>query len=60
METETQKGYVCPQWANEMWDAKQCTVEETVLDNWAVVCPVTQQTIYIGETEKECWEFLGY
>lgn len=52
-------GFICPKWAEELWNRAECTIEpESEGSTYIVLDHSIQTPIYRG-TQEECQEFLG-
>lgn len=52
-------GFVCPDWAKEVWDRNECTVEPTTDGTFVVLDHSIQTVVYTGKTREECETWLG-
>lgn len=55
----TKFGFVCPEWAQSGWDARECTIEPCTDGSYAVVDHNLQATVYVGKSRTECIDWLG-
>ncbi len=52
-------GFVCPDWAKEVWNKNECTVEPSTDGTFVVLDHSIQTVVYRGKTDKECLDWLG-
>lgn len=57
--TEITFGFVCPDWAKNVWNQNECTVEPATDGTVVVLDHSIQTVVYVGHTRKECDDWLG-